>query len=427
MPKTRIELDCGNLSPFISGSDFASIFSEVKRAHELLIDRSGEGGASLGWLDLPDDTPDELIRDIENCAGEVRETSEVLVVIGIGGSYLGSRAALEFCRPKGLKVVFAGINLDADYLQDVLDGLKGRDVCVNVISKSGATLEPAAAFRVIYNYMKKRYSSRQLKKRIICTTDRQKGTLKKIADSEGFREFFIPQDVEGRFSVLTPVGLLPQAASGIDIRELLRGGSDMKDLCSALDLEKNISYRYAAARQLLYRKGKNIEILSGFNPCLYYLAEWWRQLFAESEGKQGKGIFPASCVLTTDLHSIGQMIQEGARNLFETFMAVEKPRREIKVPAMDKNIDGLDYIKGKGFSFINNQAYVGTRKAHMDGGVPNMSIKVADRSAYSLGSLFFFFEKAVAISAYIQGVNPFNQPGVEAYKKNMFALLGRND
>jgi len=427
MSQRLITLDCSNLSPFVSQKDFDSISNEVKKAHKLLVDRDGAGGEFLGWIDLPDKTSDRLLGEIEDCAEELRRISRIFVIIGIGGSYLGARAAIEFCNPKKkIRILYAGCNLNSDYLANILDEIRDADVSVNVISKSGGTLETAVTFRVIYEYLGRRYSRNEVRKRIVCTTDRRRGVLKKIADSQGFRTFVIPDDVVGRFSVLSAVGLLPLSVAGVDIRELLRGASDMKAMTANPDLEENISYRYAAARRILYKKGKKIEILSAFNSSLEYVAEWWRQLFAESEGKQNRGLFPATCIFSTDLHSIGQLIQEGERNIFETFLITEKSHRSIKVPALDKNIDGLDYIKGKDLDYINKQAYLGTKKAHMDGGVPNMTIKIPDRGAYALGSLFFFFQKAVSISAYIQGVNPFNQPGVEAYKKNMFAMLGRD-
>ena len=432
--KNKITLDINNIKPFINQKQVDLIMPEIIQAHEKIKKGTGKGGKFLGWLHLGSKTSEKLISRIKNTAAEIRKNSDVLLCIGIGGSYLGARAGIEFLSPlfpkedkeKSLKIYFCGNNLSSDYIHDLLKYIgSDRELYVNVISKSGTTIEPALSFRIIYNYMKKRYGKTELSKRIICTTDKKKGALKRMASKEGFRTFVIPDNVGGRFSVLTPVGLLPMSCAGIDIRKLLRGAADLeKDIFKSKE-ERNDAYRYAAIRNLLYRSGKYIEILSGFHPSLHYLLEWWKQLFAESEGKDSKGIFPAIADFTADLHSIGQLIQEGKRNIFETFVVIDKPHKETRIPHLKENIDRLNYLAGRGLDYVDKKAYQGTAKAHAAGGVPNMTIHIPERSPYYLGQAYYFFETAVGVSGYLLGINPFDQPGVEAYKCNMYKLLNK--
>jgi glucose-6-phosphate isomerase len=412
---------------FVSGEDLEKIMPEVEKAHSALIDGTGPGNEFRGWLDLPKDMSNELISEIEGTAKAIQSRSNALICIGIGGSYLGTRAAVEMLYPEfgKQKIFFAGHNLSGEHIKNLLEELRDRDIYVNVISKSGTTLEPAVAFRIIEDFLIKKYGPEGVKDRIICTTDKEKGALKTMADKKGYKTFIVPDDIGGRYSVLTPVGLLPIACAGINIRELLSGARAQREASSECDLEKNISYKYAAIRNILHRKGKSIEILSDFDYRFYFFGEWWRQLFAESEGKDSKGLFPSTCHFTTDLHSIGQLIQEGTRNILETFLFVEKENKTYIVPENQENLDGLNYLTGKDLDFINKRVHEATSEAHFEGNVPNLTIRIPERSAYYLGQLFYFFEKAVAISGYLLGVNPFNQPGVEAYKKKMFKLLGR--
>jgi glucose-6-phosphate isomerase len=419
-----MKLDTRYLDKFIDSKELGLMQDEIRDAHNMLEKGTGPGADFLGWLRLPSKTKKKSLEEINSIAASVRSNSEALVVIGIGGSYLGARAAIEFAGPdKKVKTIFAGNSIDPDYMNSVLQELKDRDFSINVISKSGMTIEPAAAFRILMDLIKKRYKGAELKKRVICTTTKAKGALSQIAKKGGFRSLYIPEDVGGRFSVLTPVGLLPMAVAGIDIEDVIKGAVDIEEKGASCDMEKNIAYKYAALRNLLYRNGKNIEIGCSFHQSMLYMLEWWKQLFAESEGKDGKGIFPAISIFSTDLHANGQLIQEGQRNIFETFLAIEKNAKDIKLPCDKDNLDKLNYLSGKGLSFINRAAYKGTTLAHMQGGVPNMTLTVKDRSAYCLGQLFYFFQRAVGVSGYLLRVNPFNQPGVEAYKKNMLELL----
>lgn len=426
MPKD-LRLDTACMKGFVSDRDIRDIFPEVERAHSFLEKRNGPGRDFLGWMDLPVNTPEETLQRIEAAASGMRQSSDAVIVIGIGGSFLGAKAAIEMLTPEfvGSKVFFAGQNLSASYLNGLLSSLKDREVSVNVISKSGGTTEPAVAFRIIEEFMEKKYGKEKARLRIVCTTDANKGALKSMADSKGYGTFVIPDDVGGRFSVLTPVGLLPIACAGVNIRELLAGAADARMSSAKCDIEINPAYRYAAVRNVLYRKGKKIEILSNFDGRFHYVNEWWKQLFGESEGKGGKGIFPASCDFTTDLHSIGQLIQEGERNIFETFLIANKEDRSCVINPNEDNMDNLNYLSGVSESAINTKAYRAVAEAHFEGGVPNSTVIVEEISAYCLGQLFYFFEKAAAVSAYVSGVNPFDQPGVEAYKNKMFKLLGK--
>ncbi|MDD5504082.1 MAG: glucose-6-phosphate isomerase [Candidatus Omnitrophica bacterium] len=419
-----MRLDTSYADKFIKKADLESVKTEVIECHNMLEKGSGEGSDYLGWLHLPSRTDKKSIEEIQLAASSIRNSCQACVVIGIGGSYLGARAAIEFMDiTRGVKIIFAGNNIDPDYLSNRLDELKGQDIAVNVISKSGTTLEPAAAFRVVMDEMKKRYKANELKKRVICTTTQSKGALFQIARKNGFGLFFIPENIGGRFSVLTSVGLLPMAIAGIDIDELIKGAVCAEEMSASCDLEKNPSCKYAVYRNILYRMGKKIEIGASFHQSMLYVLEWWKQLYAESEGKNGKGIVPLTAIFSTDLHANGQLIQEGERNIFETFLAIDEKSKDIALPACDDNLDGLNYLAGKGLSFINKMAYKGTSLAHMQGGVPNMTLSVKERSAFCLGQIFYFFQRAVGLSGYLLKVNPFNQPGVEAYKKNMLSLL----
>jgi len=428
-----IKLITENLKSFVSDKELKAVSHAIKLVDEAIQNKECPGNQYLGWLNLPSTVPEKLLRDIKQTAEKIRKNCDVFLTLGIGGSYLGARATLEFLKPvffneqtgEKPKIYFAGQNLSADYLNGLFSLLKDKRVIVNVISKSGTTTETAATFRIIKQYLDKFYGKKELKDKIICTTDKSKGTLRALAKKEGYKTFVIPDDVGGRFSVLTPVGLLPIAASGIDIRMLLKGALDFEKKCSIPELEKNPAYKYAGIRHILYKKGKIIEILSSFHPALHYLGEWWKQLFGESEGKNGKGIFPAACDFTTDLHSLGQIIQEGHRNMFETFLVIDKSKSKFDIPKLKEDIDGLNYLAGRDIEFVNQKAYQATADAHFEGGVPNMTILIPQRNAYCLGQLFYFFEKAVAVSGLLSGVNPFNQPGVEAYKKKMFKLLGK--
>lgn len=398
----------------------------------VLESRDGEGSDFLGWLDLPVRTSDSIIGACEEITSDWRKKGvEVVVVIGIGGSYLGAKAAIgalshTFLRRErgGMEILFAGQNLSEEYHAELLEYIEGKSIACVVISKSGTTTEPAVAFRVIKELMEKIYSAEEAASRIVAVTDKSRGALKNLSDSKGYRRFVIPDDVGGRFSVLTPVGLLPIALAGFDIRTMMRGAAAMAERCSDRSGE-NPAVRYAAFRNELYDSGKKIEIMVNYNPKLLYLGEWWKQLFGESEGKEGKGIFPASVSFTTDLHSMGQYIQEGERILFETVLSVASSHKELKIGKDPNDLDGLNFLAGRGLEYCNRMAEIGTRLAHIDGGVPNMRIEMEKIDEYTVGELFFFFEKACGISAYMLGVNPFNQPGVEAYKKNMFALLDK--
>ncbi|MEA3489784.1 MAG: glucose-6-phosphate isomerase [Candidatus Omnitrophota bacterium] len=422
-----LKYDTGYLEGFISDKDLKSVLPEVEKTHKLLTDRKGQGKDFLGWMDLPEEMDEKLLKDMEEAGERLNRLSDAIVIIGIGGSYLGARAAIETLVPETVdrNIFFAGYNLCGDYLFNLLDRLKDRDVSVNVISKSGTTTEPAIAFRIIEGFLKKKYGDGNIADRVVCTTARDKGALRSMVERIGCRSFVIPDDVGGRFSVLTPVGLVPMACAGINIRSLVAGAREQRRASLDCDIENNISYKYAAVRNILYGKGKKIEILSSFDSRLHYLDEWWKQLFGESEGKNKRGIFPASCDFSTDLHSMGQLIQEGERNLFETFLVTEEDTGRCRIPGSDDNIDNLNYLAGRQVDYVNRKAYEATAEAHFEGGVPNSTVFFSDRSAFCLGQLFYFFEKAVAVSANLLGVNPFDQPGVEAYKKKMFRRLGK--
>jgi glucose-6-phosphate isomerase len=418
---------------FTTAEDINSISKELYAAREELNGMKGRGSDFLGWLGLPSAIKQEEIISIEHTAKKLRENSEVIVVIGIGGSYLGARAVIEALSGsfdniinKSPKIIFAGQNISEDYHAGLLKILDKTEYSIIVISKSGTTTEPAIAFRLLKKHIEAKYGKEKASKRIIAITDKQKGALKKLAGKEGYKTFDIPDDVGGRFSVLTPVGLLPIACAGYNIHALLDGAKQMQEYLSGeSDINKNIAECYASVRSILYRRGKVIEILVSYEPQMQYFIEWWKQLYGESEGKDGKGIFTAGVNFTTDLHSMGQMIQDGMRNIFETVISVENPRSELRVPGDNENLDELNYIAGKRLSEINHKAEEGTRMAHVDGGVPNIRIIMPELNEAYLGQLIYFFEKACALSGYMLGVNPFDQPGVEAYKKNMFTLLGK--
>jgi glucose-6-phosphate isomerase len=430
-----LNFDHSSAKTFIADHEMAAIAPQVEGAAKLLESRKGPGNDFLGWLDLPLKYDRAEFTRIKAAARRIQRQSEVLVVIGIGGSYLGAKAAIEFCQhsfynnlPKkkrgGPEIYFAGTNISGTYLSHLLELIGERDFSVNVISKSGTTTEPAIAFRVFKQKLEEKYGKAGAQTRIYATTDRTRGALKTLATQEGYETFVVPDDVGGRFSVLTAVGLLPIAAAGIDVDALLRGAADAQKAYKK-PLPENPCYQYAAVRNLLLRKGKDIELLVNYEPRCHYIAEWWKQLFGESEGKDGKGIFPASVDFTCDLHSMGQYIQDGRRALFETVLEIGQPERDLTLFKTDDDLDGLNYLSGKTLDYVNKKAAEGTRMAHVDGGVPNLLLQLPEANAYYLGQLFYFFEKACAVSGYLLGVNPFDQPGVEAYKKNMFALLGK--
>ena len=408
----------------------------VDVAHDMLHNKTGLGNDFLGWVDLPNNYDKEEFARIKKAAEKIKSDSDVLVVIGIGGSYLGARAAIECLghsfrnnlnkeERKTPEIYFAGNNISSTYLIDLLDVIKDKDVSLNVISKSGTTTEPAIAFRVLKEFLENKYGKDEAAKRIYATTDAKKGALKQVSDEEGYETFVIPDDVGGRFSVLTPVGLLPIAVAGIDIDAIMTGANDARVDFNNSNLEENDCYQYAVVRNILHRKGKDIELLVNYEPNLHYVSEWWKQLYGESEGKDQKGLFPASVDFSTDLHSMGQYVQDGKRILFETVLNVEKPRRVLNLKEEANDLDGLNYLSGKTLDFVNEKAFQGTLLAHTDGQVPNLLINIPTLDEYNFGYLVYFFEKACGISGYLLGVNPFNQPGVEAYKKNMFALLGK--
>ena len=417
---------------FVSAEEIKAMESTAKKAHETLLSGSGEGSDFLGWVRLPENYDKDEFARIKIAAEKIKQNSDILVVIGIGGSYLGARAAIEFVKSplyNNLKkdtpdIYFAGNNISPTALTELLSICEGKDISVNVISKSGTTTEPAIAFRVFKSLLVEKYGEEGAKERIFVTTDKARGTLKQFSDKAGYETFVVPDDVGGRFSVLTAVGLLPIACAGIDIDGLMAGARKAMNAFASFDLDNNDAVRYAVIRNILLGKGKNTEILVGYEPYMLMLNEWWKQLYGESEGKDKKGIFPASVVFSTDLHSMGQYIQDGQRNLFETVISVDNPGASFVIPGDPANVDGLNFIAGKELDFVNKTAETATIVAHNDGGVPNLVLRVADRSPESLGYLMYFFEFACGVSGYILGVNPFNQPGVEAYKKNMFALLG---
>jgi glucose-6-phosphate isomerase len=435
MSKT-ISIDYSYARPFIEQEEIFKLQPHILQAHEMLHQKTGVGNDYVGWVDWPVSYDQAEYAKIKQAAAKIIAQSDVLLVIGIGGSYLGAKAALEMLthtfynqlpatKRKTPEVYFVGHQLSSTYLTDLLEVLEGKEVSVNVISKSGTTTEPAAAFRIIREYIEKRYGKTGARERIFATTDRKRGALKQMADEEGYESFVIPDDIGGRYSVLTAVGLLPIAATGINIDEIMAGAREGYRLYSLTSLEENPCYQYAALRNLLFRKGKSVELLVNYEPSLQYLSEWWKQLFGESEGKEHKGIFPASVHFTTDLHSMGQYIQDGLRNLFETVLYVEQGGAEVIIQEEKQDLDGLNFLAGKSLQFVNQRAMEGTVLAHTDGGVPNLIIQVPQLDPYYFGQLVYFFEKACGISGYLLGVNPFDQPGVEAYKKNMFALLGK--
>ncbi|MGN0537388.1 MAG: glucose-6-phosphate isomerase [Acutalibacteraceae bacterium] len=428
-----VTLSDKHLSAFIDKTEYEAIAPQIKAAHETLHNKNGLGNDFLGWVDLPVNYDKEEFARIKQAAAKIKQDTDVFVVIGIGGSYLGARAAIEFLKspnynalPKDTPdIYFTGNSISSTALSELLKICEGKNVSINMISKSGTTTEPAIAFRVFRELLEKKYGKEGAKSRIYCTTDKAKGTLKQLADKEGYETFVVPDDVGGRYSVLTAVGLLPIAVAGADIDALMGGAAKAREELCDTDLEKNDCYKYAAIRNILYRKGKAIELLVSYEPSFTMMNEWWKQLFGESEGKNNKGLFPASVVFSTDLHSMGQFIQEGTRTMFETVVQIKKPKYEIEIGTDPENVDGLNFLSGKTVDFVNKKAFEGTVLAHTDGSVPNVVLEMNDTSEAELGYLIYFFEKACAISGYTMGINPFNQPGVESYKKNMFALLGK--
>ena len=432
----HVSFDYSLAKGVIGQDELTSMKAAVLAARDTLENKKGAGNDFLGWIDLPEDYDKEEFARIQKAAEKIQSDSEVLVVIGIGGSYLGARAAIEFLRHcfynsvdkkvrKTPEIYYAGNSISGTYLSQLIETIGDRDFSVNVISKSGTTTEPAIAFRIFKEMLENKYGKEEAARRIYATTDRAKGALKGLATEEGYETFVVPDDVGGRFSVLTAVGLLPIAASGADIEKLMEGARSMRKLCLETEVEKNDAIQYALIRNILHAKGKSVEVLANYEPIFHYVGEWWKQLYGESEGKDQKGIFPAAVDLTTDLHSMGQFIQDGSRIMFETVMELENPALDITVKEEEKDLDGLNYLAGKTMDFINKSAMRGTQLAHTDGNVPNPVIRIPEQSEFSLGELFYFFEYACGISGYLLGVNPFNQPGVESYKKNMFALLGK--
>ncbi|WP_078430022.1 glucose-6-phosphate isomerase [Alkalihalobacterium alkalinitrilicum] len=431
-----IRFDYSKALPFFEQHEIDYLSGAVETAHQQLHNGSGAGSDYIGWVDLPVNYDKEEFSRIQKSAAKIKSDSDVLLVIGIGGSYLGARAALEALqhsfynilekdKRQAPQVFFVGNNISSTYVKDLLTVIEGKDVSINVISKSGTTTEPAIAFRIFRDYLEKKYGKEEAKSRIYATTDKAKGALKTVATEEGYESFVIPDDVGGRFSVLTAVGLLPLAAAGIDIEAMMKGAQDAREAYSSPKLAENEAYQYAAVRNVLYNKGKTIELMVNYEPSLQYVSEWWKQLYGESEGKDQKGIFPASVNFSTDLHSMGQYVQDGRRDLFETIINVEKVREELTIEEAANDLDGLNYLAGETIDFVNKKAFQGTMLAHTDGGVPNLILNLPEMNAYYFGYMVYFFEKACAISGYLLGVNPFDQPGVEAYKKNMFALLGK--
>ena len=423
-----------HIKNFISEDQLLVYKNKVKETFTTIYEKRGAGNDFLGWTTLPSEMTKEFIKDIKDQAELLRKKSQVFVVVGIGGSYLGARAVIEAIshqfgsllnRADDTQIVYAGHNMSEEYMVELLELLDQKDYSMAVISKSGTTTEPAVAFRILKNHLENKYGKEEARTRIVAITDKAKGALKTLANEEGYKTYIVPDNVGGRYSVLTPVGLLPIAVAGIDIEELVNGALAMETYCKENQNCDNVVAQYAVARQALYHDGKTNEILVSYEPRLHYIAEWWKQLYGESEGKEGKGIFPASDTFTTDLHSMGQYIQEGLRNLFETIISVEKPTKEIRIPLADNDLDQLNYIAGKRLSEVNHTAETATILAHVDGGVPNIIIQIPEISARTIGELIYFFEMGCALSGYMLEVNPFDQPGVEAYKKNMFALLGK--
>lgn len=428
---THIQLDYQKALKFLGQHEIDQQQDLVQHIHQTIHNGTGAGSDFLGWIDLPVDYDKEEFSRILEAAQRIKSNSDVLVVIGIGGSYLGARSAIEMLTPAFKnehdlpEIIFAGHHLSSSYLQELIDYLDGKDYSVNVISKSGTTTEPAVAFRLFKQLLEDKYGKEEAVQRIFATTDKEKGALKQLATNEGYESFVVPDDVGGRFSVLTAVGLLPIAVAGIDIEAMMGGAQKAREELSTDDLSTNIAYQYATIRNVLYNKGYTTEMLINYEPSLQYFNEWWKQLFGESEGKDLKGIYPSSANFTTDLHSLGQYVQEGRRFLFETVIKVEAPKHEITIEKDADDLDGLNYLAGKTIDEVNSKAFEGTLLAHTDGGVPNLVISVPKLDAETYGYLVYFFELAVAMSGYQLGVNPFNQPGVEAYKQNMFALLGK--
>ena len=423
-----------HIKNFISEDQLLVYKNKIKETFTTIYEKRGAGNDFLGWTTLPSEITKEFIKDIKDQAELLRKKSQVFVVVGIGGSYLGARAVIEAIshqfgsllnRADDTQIVYAGHNMSEEYMVELLELLDQKDYSMAVISKSGTTTEPAVAFRILKNHLENKYGKEEARTRIVAITDKAKGALKTLANEEGYKTYIVPDNVGGRYSVLTPVGLLPIAVAGIDIEELVNGALAMETYCKENQNCDNVVAQYAVARQALYHDGKTNEILVSYEPRLHYIAEWWKQLYGESEGKEGKGIFPASDTFTTDLHSMGQYIQEGLRNLFETIISVEKPTKEIRIPLADNDLDQLNYIAGKRLSEVNRTAETATILAHVDGGVPNIIIQIPEISASTIGELIYFFEMGCALSGYMLEVNPFDQPGVEAYKKNMFALLGK--
>lgn len=433
---THIQFDYSKALAFFNEHEITYLSEPIRLAHKLLHEKTGVGNDFTDWLTLPKDYDKEEFARIQKAAAKIQSDSDVLLVIGIGGSYLGARAAIEMLnhsfmnvlpkeKRKNPQIFFVGNSISSTYMKDLMDVLEGKDFSINVISKSGTTTEPAIAFRIFNKLLIEKYGEKEAKGRVYATTDRAKGALKTLADAEGYETFVIPDDVGGRYSVLTPVGLLPIAVSGVDIQAMMDGAAKAVDDFSNPEVAENIAYQYAAVRNILYRKGKTIEMLINYEPGLQYFSEWWKQLFGESEGKDQKGIYPSSANFSTDLHSLGQYVQEGRRDLFETVVKVEQAREELTIEKEENDLDGLNYLAGRTVDFVNNKAFEGTLLAHTDGGVPNLVVSIPKTDAYTFGYLVYFFEKACAVSGYLNGVNPFDQPGVEAYKKNMFALLGK--
>ena len=432
----NLTFDYSNASEFVADHEISSIKTAVLNADEKLKSRKGEGNDFLGWLDLPVNYDKSEFERIKKAAQKIQSDSDVLIVLGIGGSYLGARAATEFLRHgfynemtketrRTPQIYYAGNSMNGTYIRDVIDVLGDKDFSINVISKSGTTTETAIAFRIFQELLIKKYGREGAAKRIYSTTDKARGALKNLSDAEGYECFVIPDDVGGRFSVLTPVGLLPIAVSGADINKLMEGAASFREMALNNNYDDNPSLKYAALRNILMRKGRNVEFLANYEPSLHYVSEWWKQLFGESEGKDKKGIMPASVDLTTDLHSMGQFIQDGSRIMFETVINLETPRQDFELKAQENDSDGLNYLAGKTMNYVNHCAMKGTINAHVAGGVPNLMVNMPEQNEFSLGQLFYFFEYAVAISGYMNGINPFDQPGVEFYKKNMFKLLGK--
>ena len=433
---SELRFDYSKALDFISQDEIDAMAPYIKVAHDTVINQSGAGNDFLGWVDLPVDYDKEEFARIKKAAEKIRSDSDILIVIGIGGSYLGARAAIEMLSHSfanavskelrgGPQIFYAGNSISGTYLAELIEVVEDKDFSVNVISKSGTTTEPAIAFRVFKEILENKYGKDGAKGRIYSTTDKARGALKTLSDAEGYETFVVPDDVGGRYSVLTAVGLLPIAAAGIDIDAMMQGAADGRKLYTNPDLAANPAYQYAAVRNCLSRKGKTVEMLINFEPSLHYFAEWWKQLYGESEGKDKKGIFPAAADFSTDLHSMGQYIQDGQRILFETAVLVDEPRKNVTIKANEDNLDGLNFLADKTVDYVNLKASQGTALAHVDGGVPNLAVRVPKLDAYNFGKLVYFFEIACGVSGYTLGVNPFNQPGVESYKKNMFALLGK--